>query len=997
MNARHLILLSPYRLPTTSTLYLGDDEVAAFLNGHAALWHPAALALALPATLAAPPPREDAGVPGPFDEGAAAAEEQGEAGEQGAAPPEEGEAPQGRLPTVGSPYDYEQPEPHQIFVVPEGPPLMLPDDWEQRVGAAGAVLVKATADRGQTLAALLAALAPLDDRAARLAKLPPEQVGPFQGLGFGHLQLEALFEAMSHDNVLASADFAADVAAALVALEAPDSADGYRAHLQSAAERLLAAREVVYAVPVHLIDLCLLDGDRLDAPWPAAFDRGVPCNFLGCSALLERLGKERPDRLAALREKVAGDLAEVCGGEHLEREEPLLPLESQLWNLRQGQAVYKELLDQEVRVFARKRFGAHPQLPLLLQSMGIGHAVLVAFDEAVLPAHRAPVVSWPSPDGKQVETFARAPHPADTPQTGFHLAYHLHQTIMQDQAATLALLHRGKPAAGWYDDLLELSRLAPVLGRFATLSGFFQEVMTGDYASAASPDEMHGDYLSERTGALPEGEGSGTAPARPAVPHPVAGFARHVRGRRQLDTAWALAALLRALGGKLADVEGEPFEEYLARLEGQLERGFAGKGAPTAEELRQAQDRAAAGLAQRLVARGQENNPGFLVLNPCSFTRRVTLELPGVAAPLPLAGPLKACQVEGGNARVVVEVPALGFAWVPKHGGPAAAPPSGRLRLADERCVRNEFFEAEVDGQTGGLRAIRDMRNRISRVGQQLVFNPGSTMRAKEIKTTSTGPAYGEVVSEGALLGAGQEVLATFRQRFRAWIGRPVLDLRVELFPSSPPQGYPWHQYYAARFAWRDERALLLRGSQGLASVTSHTRPETPDFLEVRGPGHNTVLLPGGLPFHQRHGGRMVDVLLVTPGETAQAFELGVGLDRDHPMQTALGMVSPVALVPTDKGPPHVGASGWLFHLDAPNLLMTSFRPAPEGAPGVTARLLECAGYGGPAELRCVRDPKRAVLLGAGDTVLLDATVQGDAVQLEVTPNDLVQVRVEFA
>ena len=46
MSTRPLLLLSPYRLPTESTLYLGDEEVAAFLNGHAALWHPATLRLA---------------------------------------------------------------------------------------------------------------------------------------------------------------------------------------------------------------------------------------------------------------------------------------------------------------------------------------------------------------------------------------------------------------------------------------------------------------------------------------------------------------------------------------------------------------------------------------------------------------------------------------------------------------------------------------------------------------------------------------------------------------------------------------------------------------------------------------------------------------------------------------------------------------------------------------------------------------------------------------
>src|SRR5439155_19599841 len=112
------------------------------------------------------------------------------------------------------------------------------------------------------------------------------------------------------------------------------------------------------------------------------------------------------------------------------------------------------------------------------------------FDDGVVPAHRSTVINWPSPDGKQVEAFARTPLPADSPQTGFHLAHHLYRTIMQDQAATLALLHKGKPAGAWYDDWLELSRFAPVLGRWTTLSGYFNEVLSGESTSAAEPDEF---------------------------------------------------------------------------------------------------------------------------------------------------------------------------------------------------------------------------------------------------------------------------------------------------------------------------------------------------------------------------------------------------------------------------------------------------------------------------------------------------------------------------
>src|SRR5262249_3373777 len=104
----------------------------------------------------------------------------------------------------------------------------------------------------------------------------------------------------------------------------------------------------------------------------------------------------------------------------------------------------------------------------------------------------------------------------------------------------------------------------------------------------------------------------------------------------------------------------------------------------------------------------------------------------------------------------------------------------------------------------------------------------------------------------------------------------------------------------------------------------------------------------------------------------------------------------PTPVVATEKGPPHVGASGWLFHLDRPNLLLTSFRPATDGADAVVARLLEGAVYHSQAVLRCVRNPKRAVFVDALDMSLLDANVEGDAATFEASAGDLVRLRLEF-
>src|SRR6202167_677529 len=110
MSTRDLILLSPYRLPTQNALYLSDDDVAAFLNGATALWHPAAL---LGSTA---PPR------------------------------------------VASTYDHDQPSAGHLYAVPSQPTPMLPDDWKVRVKDAGAIAFESTPSRDETLANLRDAL-----------------------------------------------------------------------------------------------------------------------------------------------------------------------------------------------------------------------------------------------------------------------------------------------------------------------------------------------------------------------------------------------------------------------------------------------------------------------------------------------------------------------------------------------------------------------------------------------------------------------------------------------------------------------------------------------------------------------------------------------------------------------------------------------------------------------------------------------------------------------
>lgn len=951
MSDRQRLLLSPYRLPTHHQVYLNEEEMAAWLNGYIVLWHPALL--------------------------------------WGTT----------KLPRVDSAYDHEQPTASRAYILPESPAQFLPDDWPDRVSLQGALKLPAYPDRTETVQAMIAAVraaAQTDEgrdhfgnpEVATLLDLPIEQVRPFFGLGFGHLVIDSLFEAMDHDRLLDSEGFLADIQQAVQALLKPDAHDDVRLHLKEAAAKLLAAREVLYSVNIHLLDVWQLDESKLDAPFPAAIHEGTACNLMTTGRALESLAAQYPERVQELRAKldeaIQPPTLEVIGGIYREREDALLPIESQLWNLRKGRAVVKEVLGANVEVLARKKSANHPHVPAYVQLTGFRRALLLSFDGAVVPTYRTTVVNWSSPDGKSIDAFTRLPNPAHKAETFFNLVYNLHQSISQDTAPTLALSHQGEPANALYEDWLALSQLAPVLGEWTTFSRYFSDALAGEYVGSTSPDDYFADYLEERVNAR--------------RPDAVSAFAGQVRYRRRLDAAWTLAAIDRALTGTPSEEDTVQLAQ-LQRTEDHIENtgldAIPGSDAASGfdPELPWAKK-----IAERLQSRAVANQPGFMLLNPCVFTRRVALELEGVRGPLAIEGPIKAAQFDADRARLVVEVPPLGFAWIPSQGAPGTATPKQRIRMADGHIVRNEFFEAELDPATGGLKSFRDVRTQIPRLGMQIVYNPGSRTEGRGIKIIHNGAALGEVVSEGVVFNEQNEEIATFRLRLRAWLARPVLDIRLELDAKHPPAGYPWHGYYGARFGWRDERAAVLRGVNGLSMQSTHTRPVSPDYVEIKMGRPGTTILVGGLPFQQRQGGRMLDVILVPEAEEGKVFEFGLALDREYPMQTAVGMISPVAVVATPKGPPHIGPTGWLFHVDSPNLHLLNMRPTDDGQRSFIATFLETSGvHGGSAELRCLRNPTYATFLDGDDQPTVGLTIEGDAVRMDFAAGELFRVRVDMA
>ncbi len=371
-----------------------------------------------------------------------------------------------------------------------------------RKGACGgAITFRAAKDRATTFANLLAAL-----------ELPPadnqfteDVIADFLGVGLGHLLLTALSDAMEHENLLESKPFWDEIQQALAATQQErfDAASPpYYAHLQSAATRLLAARERLYPVAIHLLDFVLLEEQNFHDPWPITVGHGQPINVIASSSVLVKLQSENAEAVKSLADAMLAGMAEVCGGGYLEREDALLPIESQLWNLAKGQAVARASLGQPVHVYARRRFGAYPQLPTWLNQHGMTKAILLPLNDTGLPAYSSPVMNWTTQDGQQIDCFVRKPLATDSVNAFFNLGHFWFKTTREDHAATLAFLHGKGAALPWYGDLLALTRLAPVAGRFATATTYFGETPAGEHAGALEADNFSFDYLSERVPAV---------------------------------------------------------------------------------------------------------------------------------------------------------------------------------------------------------------------------------------------------------------------------------------------------------------------------------------------------------------------------------------------------------------------------------------------------------------------------------------------------------------
>ena len=439
------------------------------------------------------------------------------------------------------------------------------------------------------------------------------------------------------------------------------------------------------------------------------------------------------------------------------------------------------------------------------------------------------------------------------------------------------------------------------------------------------------------------------------------------------------------------------------------------------DEARAALDRQepiwAGAVARAVGATATSGRPGYFVVNPVGIARRVAVLLPDAAADLRPEKPLRAAQFTDEGVWGVVDLPAFGYAWVPRDANPEVTPPATGALSVRGRTLRNESLLVEIDETTGGIRSLRGIDEEVARVGQQLIINgltgpdgaaAPSKMRAEKFEVDYGGPALVQAFTKGTLHDPRDDrPLARFHQRFRLWSGRPILEVEITLSDLDPAwleriaKADPWTENLSCRWAWPDANSMHRRTHLLTPEITEADRPETPDAFDISTRRHLTALLFGGLAHHRRHGARMMDTILLAGREAARTFHVGSALELEHPYQAALDVISPAYVVATDAGPPKTGPAGWLFQLDQKAIAVTRVEyvepVGDERGWGIAFHLLETSGRPGRCRLRMFRNPVWARQTDFQNELIVDLPIEGDSVLIDLTPHEMARIDVTLS
>jgi alpha-mannosidase len=906
----------------------------------------------------------------------------------------------------------------KLIVIPQISESLLLTGWPTRAKTEGAKIIRKTAKRADIVTAALAiasepepagtaAPAVPTDAPPQLSEIPADLVADFLALGTCYLLVELLTRQMRYMSNLDEVHFQNEaVAGALAAAEGRE--DEARTHIRNAFDSLYEARERFYPVDNFFIDLTLTADTTLGPSMRRELDGDAPFNILITGKLLDLMAEKHPDTLVKLRHALDRGTGCIVGGEYDERESTLLGPEAVLADFRRGRASYEKSLGKAPDVYGRRKQGLSPLVPSITARHGFEGALGFTLDDGRFPASDSPKTRWEGLDTSAIDTLARTPLDANVASSFLDLPRKVGESMDRDFVSTIVFAHWPGTVSPYYEDLRRITNYVPVLGKFKTLSDYFQNTERPGTLNRYSPDKFRTTFLRQSIVRN--------------LANPISWVGDAIKRRLTAESAATLHVMNDAIGLRPTTAK-IPAADLLARVDEESVAGAPKESIAQLDEVVAASfAEATSELADTLTGR-KKNAPapaagetsGVLVINTQLAARREVVDVASLATLPAVGGAVVAVQEVGEKRVAVVDVPAMGFAWV--AAGPAVPKPRKPPKpLVDENVLRNDLIEVHISRKTGGLQGLFSNTIRGNRLSQQLAFRfpsprqkPGdlwrdpdlepiySTMICDRFETSLSGPAMSSITTGGLLLDPEAKPIAKFSQRFTIVQGSPLVQVEIKLDITEQPRAEAWGSYYAARFAWPDESTSMGRGVFLTHQPTKAKQPESPTFLELETETTSTMIFPQGLPHHLLTGERMLDMLLIGKNETRREFSYTLGVEIDHPSAAALQLLEPCSQS-IGQPRPTSGETGWLFHIDVKSVVATHWESLVDAGKviGFRVRLLETEGLAGRVHLRTLRKLTSARQIDGREQTLVDLTPEADKLGFEIGAYEWLELEARY-
>lgn len=940
-----------------------------------------------------------------------------------------------------------------IYLVPLPSQPLLTRETTEKLERAGGLIVPVGTDRP----ALLDELARLIPNSASTSVATPTSTpwdADFLALGYAYLQVELLTRQMRYGSTLDHFQFHRELLdAARLATGTPPTADGdtvgdadgdadtddashgaadqrpaegegaegegevapagdsvdgrVRGHLRRCFDLLAQQRDHYYPVDVFVTDVTLVEPticERLDAQ----LQQPTPQNLMLTGECLEYLAEHAPQTLQRLRDAlIAGQVDLVSCGQHADSV-PLAPPSTLLADFRWGQQTFRQILDHSPSIYGRRVAGWSPLIPKLIEGFGFRGAWLSTLDGSRVPSSAKGKTMWEGQGGASIATCARPPLDARQTETFLGWSAELSQAMDHEHVATRTLVHWPGDTSPYYDDWLRVAQWSPVLGKLVTWNTFFSHS-----ADSGSWDMFTADEFD----VIGHAPGSSAGPLTASLRWWQAWLDHYV-----LRSIAALGELLQVVPTE--DREGcSDDQTWWRKTYPQLISAEGPPAEPSKSSGEAAISRVAAAVAAGCGLRTTQFEPHHVattaipagcqsvgLINPHGWPTRVFLQGGPARSSLTGEGTVYATTQLPDRFQACCDAPAMGFAiGVVDQPPPASgAPPAS---IGEGLLLRNEYLEAHVDPATGGVRQIYDYQVRGNLCSQQLAVRfpvagrsggkdaaNYTRMEAESVDLVESSPLRGVIRSTGRLVldGANRasQTVGRFTQLVTLIRGRRLLEFDVQLELDERLSGDPWETYAAMRWAWRDETAELWRSVHFGRQQTEQDRFAAPLFCEIRHEPSRLTIFPAGLPWHVRTGARQLDTLLQVPGDQPSRLRLALGLGVEYPVREALAWLAPPLAVGLDQ--PVAAARGWLFHLDAKNVVPLDWEAVRDsaGTAGLRIHLQETEGRYASTQLRSARPVVSARRLAFSGEEQRQLTVQDDAVELHLAPLDWIVVEL---